>query len=189
MDAVAEAIASLSVPGGKAVFVAVGVSLKTTQGMSDRFDMLIDLFDTLAHSLERLEARKDITFTRHSRAITLDILIALLDVLALATKTMKQNWAKHFVKTIIGKDSIAEAFKRLVRLVEEHRAIAVETFARANSIYSLIESVRHTQQENGRTLRGLIDSQQQEIRGLREQIYSLPEKIRIAGLQDNPVSC
>ncbi|KAK7434798.1 hypothetical protein VKT23_019985 [Stygiomarasmius scandens] len=130
----AEAAASLSVPGAEAIFVALGAVLEATQKMSDRFDALIKLFKKLAHSLSCFKIRINVPFSSQSLHITVEILIALLNAIALATKMMKKSRVCYFSTILFTADKgILEALENLDRLItEQSQIIEAETLAVAH---------------------------------------------------------
>ncbi|VDC00351.1 unnamed protein product [Peniophora sp. CBMAI 1063] len=110
----AEAASSLAIPGGKAPFVAVAVLLKAAKGVSAKLDDLEKLFVQFNIYLKRLNDRLRVPLEHHARAIAVEVLVEMLKALALATKVMRENRFKHFLKALFVEGSEArQAVQRL----------------------------------------------------------------------------
>ncbi|KZV75910.1 hypothetical protein PENSPDRAFT_15420, partial [Peniophora sp. CONT] len=150
-DAVAEAAAYFpAVPGGKAIFVAFGVLLQATKGVSERFDALKDLFDEL---LSFLDARLvgNITLGRATAKTTVSILAHLLHVFTLAMKLMKPKKMKrfgHFMQSMIGNRDMQTALQRLRQLTAlDQYAMTVDMHAMTSDTHT-ITSATHDAAKN-----------------------------------------
>jgi hypothetical protein len=106
--------------------------------MSERFDALFELFKKFSRSLGRLDIllNNNVPFTTQSWQITVEILIALLDAIALAKKTIEEGRVGEYdkfslglrlrisgpgnlVKTLLRNKDISEALMNLDKLVTE----------------------------------------------------------------------
>ncbi|KAF7373268.1 hypothetical protein MSAN_00535700 [Mycena sanguinolenta] len=142
IDAAAEGAASVSVPGGKAIFVAFGVLLKATQGVSKKFDALIDLLERLGFYFKQLSIRSDVPLRKESKSIVVEILVEMLKALALATQMMKRSRIKHFVQELFEEDDMKAVVDRLDKLmIIESSMMAVETFRMVYQTGSVLEDV------------------------------------------------
>ncbi|KZV60178.1 hypothetical protein PENSPDRAFT_760153 [Peniophora sp. CONT] len=134
-DAIAEFASHFpTVPGGKAIFVAFGVLLQATNGISERCDILIGLFEQLNSFLERLSIRlvTPSALGPASKTIAITILAHLLDIFLIATKLFSQPaWRTRLTlyRQALTKDKeMVNALDRLRALTDlELRAIAAET--------------------------------------------------------------
>ncbi|KAJ7793105.1 hypothetical protein B0H13DRAFT_2393780 [Mycena leptocephala] len=126
IDAAAEDAVSKSVPGGKSVFVAVGILLKATQGVSEKFDALIDLLESLGLFLRQLKIRSDVPFGNESKIIVVEILVEVLKALALATQMINKNRIQHFVRELFKSDDMKAVLDRLNKLttIESRMTVA-----------------------------------------------------------------
>ncbi|KAJ6526139.1 hypothetical protein DFH09DRAFT_1371749 [Mycena vulgaris] len=126
IDAAAECATSKSVPGGKSVFVAIGVLLKATQGVSEKLDALVDLLESLGLFLRQLKIRTDVPFGNESKIVVVEILVEVLKALALATQRMKKNRIQQFVREIFRGDDMRAVLDRLNKLttIESRMAVA-----------------------------------------------------------------
>ncbi|KAJ7653496.1 hypothetical protein B0H17DRAFT_396420 [Mycena rosella] len=128
-DATAEAAAS-HIPGGKSILVAFGVLLTATQGVSERYDALVELFEKLGSFLSRLGIRLDVPSSLGpiSKTIAVNILVHLLHVFALSTKLIKKKRITHYVQVLFGNQDMKDALSRLDKLTTlETQTIVAET--------------------------------------------------------------
>ncbi|KAF7334354.1 Goodbye domain-containing protein [Mycena sanguinolenta] len=132
IDVAADGAISVSVPGG-AVFVAIGLLLKATQGVSDKFDALIDLLESLELFFRQLSIRSEVPLSKESKHIVVEILVEMLKALALATQMMKQNRIKNFVRELVKGDDMKAILDRLQKLTTiESRMTAAEILGMVN---------------------------------------------------------
>ncbi|KZV68063.1 hypothetical protein PENSPDRAFT_28705 [Peniophora sp. CONT] len=134
IDAGAESAASKAFPGGKAVFVAIAVLIRATQGVSKHFDTLLAILDKFGFYLSRLRIRLHVGLGPESRRITVELLSKMVHAFALATETMHHNRLHHFVNVLFNKDDevgiVGQRVSQLMEedsrmdLVEIHRAVS-----------------------------------------------------------------
>ncbi|KAF7332814.1 Goodbye domain-containing protein [Mycena sanguinolenta] len=132
IDAAADSAISSPMPGG-AVFIAIGLLLKATQGVSEKFDALIDLLESLELFFRQLSIRSEVSLSKESKHIVVEILVEMLKALALATQLMKQNRIKNFVRELVKGDDMKAILDRLQKLTTiESRMTAVEILGMVN---------------------------------------------------------
>ncbi|KAI0258927.1 hypothetical protein BC834DRAFT_847069 [Gloeopeniophorella convolvens] len=106
----------------KIVCAGVGLLLRASKGVSESYDSLVDLFDTMSRFLERVKIYALVEQTPLMTEIIVKMMIGLLEILGLATKEIKQGRLRAFGKKLLGSKKIEEVVKRLDRLtVEESR--------------------------------------------------------------------
>jgi hypothetical protein len=66
-------------------------TLQATQGVSERFDVLLDLFESFGYFLEQIRMRSDVPIKEGSKTVVVEILVELLKTLARATQMTKKN--------------------------------------------------------------------------------------------------
>ncbi|VDB88572.1 unnamed protein product [Peniophora sp. CBMAI 1063] len=145
-DAIAETAASFPVvPGGKAIFVALGILLAATDGVEQRRVALIELFEELKVFSEGLRVRlaKPAELGRASKITVIAIMACILDILLIATKLFSPSvWRTRislFHQAITKDQSIQDALKRLRSFTAmDMRAIATETQVTVEKIQSSI---------------------------------------------------
>ncbi|VDB87550.1 unnamed protein product [Peniophora sp. CBMAI 1063] len=149
-DAIAETAASFPVvPGGKAIFVALGILLAATDGVEQRRVALIGLFEDLKSFNESLVIRlaKPAELGRASKITVIAIMACILDILLIATKLFSPSvWRTRislFHQAITKDQSIQDALKRLQSLTTmDMRAIATETQATVEGIHAAIAAIK-----------------------------------------------
>ncbi|KZV68174.1 hypothetical protein PENSPDRAFT_25838 [Peniophora sp. CONT] len=126
IDVGSEAAASKAVPGGKAMFVAIAVLLRTVQGISARFDALVALLEKFGSFLERLDLRMNAPFEPVSRILAVKTLTEMLRTLAYAAQVMRHNRAKHFFDVLVGHgDDITDLTRRTEDLMREETRLSL----------------------------------------------------------------
>ncbi|KZV76559.1 hypothetical protein PENSPDRAFT_423494 [Peniophora sp. CONT] len=121
LEASGETAASKAVPGGKALFVAVGLLLKATEGVSARFDALTKLLEKFHFFVTRLDVRtKSADLRTASRTLATRIFCNMLRTLAIAHKMMQRNRLEHFIVVLIGQGSdVSDLYRQTEDLMEE----------------------------------------------------------------------
>ncbi|KAI0260114.1 hypothetical protein BC834DRAFT_1044836 [Gloeopeniophorella convolvens] len=106
----------------KLVCAGVGLLLRASKGVSESYDSLVDLFDTMSRFLERVKVYTRVKPTPSMTEIIVKMMIGMLDILGLATKEIKQGRLRAFGKKLMGSRKIEDVVKRLDRLtLEESR--------------------------------------------------------------------
>ncbi|KAJ7691803.1 hypothetical protein B0H17DRAFT_1200919 [Mycena rosella] len=170
-DAVAEA-ASSHTPGGNSILVAFGVLLtvgrsnliyilfhnavQATQGVSERYDALVELFEKLESFLGRLGIRLEppSSLGPVSKTIAVKILAHLLHVFALSTKLIKKKRIKdqrfstaHYVQVLFRNQDMKDVLARLDELTTlETQAIVAETQTTAAEILAGVKALHSSRQ-------------------------------------------
>ncbi|KZV76324.1 hypothetical protein PENSPDRAFT_747783 [Peniophora sp. CONT] len=170
-DAIAETAASFpNVPGGKAMFVAFGVLLQATKGVSAYCEALVVLFEELNMFLESLRPRlhTPASLGPASKTIAITILAHLLDVVTHATRILsKRPWLGRLAlygRALVKDATMQGALQRLraLTLLEaramtgEIRVDAAETRDLTNQLLSELQKLNqgHVQ---ATVTRGLIE--------------------------------
>ncbi|KAN0107544.1 hypothetical protein V8E52_010062 [Russula decolorans] len=111
------------IPPAKAIFAGIGLLLA---GVSTSYDALIEFFECFEHYVSRLEALTEISSAVGE--ILMNIMVELLEVLALAAQQFKQGWFKKLAKKLLGENDIEVMLQRLYRLtMDESRMAATQT--------------------------------------------------------------
>jgi hypothetical protein len=103
-------------------------------------DTLIDLFSRIERFFKRLESYTEVLPTSAMTGITVEIMVEVLKILAIATKEIKQGRSSEplyinysfltysslgrFMKKLLGKNDIEDALKRLDMLTQEEVRMA-----------------------------------------------------------------
>ncbi|KAN0136399.1 hypothetical protein V8E53_005767 [Lactarius tabidus] len=122
-DTLGEGI-SLVFPPAKVIFAGVGVLLLAAKDVAESQDVLIDIFGRIESFFVRLETYTNVPLTPAMTNKMVQITVEILDILAIATKEMKQSRAKKFLKSVIGRTKLDDGLKKLDKLINEEVAMA-----------------------------------------------------------------
>ncbi len=121
---------------GALIFAAVQHLISAARGVSDKYDAIINLMESLRDFTVRLEtyARQVISDSLGARLT--EIVLALIEVLAISREAIKHGRFWSLGKSIIGENKAAEAaMAKLGRLVEGERGLVqAETLTEVKSI-------------------------------------------------------
>ncbi|KAH9069637.1 hypothetical protein EDB83DRAFT_2191136, partial [Lactarius deliciosus] len=87
-------------------------------------DILIDIFGRIESFFVRLEIYTEVPLTPAMTDKMVQITVEILDILATATKEMKQSRAKKFVKRVAGQTDLEDGLKKLDKLTTEEVLMA-----------------------------------------------------------------
>ncbi|KAK6356045.1 hypothetical protein TWF718_000419 [Orbilia javanica] len=111
-------------PASTAIMGAVSVLIRAARGVSQSYDYLQELFDDTKVVLARLKihARKNISL--ELRAVFIEILSCILEIIGVSTKYVADGRAKRFVKGIFmpDDDPASQLKERLKKLVDQETA-------------------------------------------------------------------
>ncbi|VDB91507.1 unnamed protein product [Peniophora sp. CBMAI 1063] len=209
-DALAEVASFFPVvPGGKAIFVAFGALLAATEGVSNRYDALLELFEEVPFFLEGVDVRasEPQNWGTPTRSVAIAILVQLLDIFSLAIQTTSGPWRRlvQYRKSLVGSTDMQKALAHMKGLtVLETRAMASETrvivanvqreiqdLLSANDAYAILlkdvvgklEDANHqVADEYGQIRAGRI-REQQELEQIRRSQAEAAEEATLARLQ------
>ena len=127
------------------------------KGVTDSYDTLVDLLESIEHFLSRLDIYTKIPPTIAMTEIVIKILVELLSALALVTKQIKEGKAsksvfgevlyyltqcdaEKLVKKFLGEKDVEAITQRLDRLTQdEARVTAAQTL---EVVYGLVQNMR-----------------------------------------------
>ncbi|KAH9055677.1 hypothetical protein EDB87DRAFT_1280511 [Lactarius vividus] len=115
---------ALVFPPSKLVFAGVGVLLLAAKDVTASQDILVDIFGRVESFFVRLEIYTEIPLTPAMTDKMVEITVEILDILATATKEMKQSRAKKFVKKVAGWTDLEDGLKKLDKLTSEEVVMA-----------------------------------------------------------------
>ncbi|KAI9437139.1 hypothetical protein H4582DRAFT_1776167, partial [Lactarius indigo] len=87
-------------------------------------DVLVDVFRRIHGFFSRLEVYTGVPLIPAMRNKMVEITVEVLDIIATATKEMKESQAKKFVKRLAGRTDLEDGMKKLDKLTLEEVAIA-----------------------------------------------------------------
>ncbi|VDB86855.1 unnamed protein product [Peniophora sp. CBMAI 1063] len=149
--------AAANIPGGDAVFGAIGVLLKATRGVSEIYDEVEALLKLVTRYLERVKIHLEPPQTPREalQDILVDALVQVLIALALATKYCNESNSKRaafknflkrskdFGRVLADKDDVKDVLDKLEKLsVQEAQIVNADTNALARANQSHVEIIR-----------------------------------------------
>ncbi|KAH9023652.1 hypothetical protein EDB84DRAFT_470111 [Lactarius hengduanensis] len=115
---------SLVFSPAKVIFAGAGVLLQAVKDVSAAQDALIDIFERIENFFKRLETYTSVRATAAMTDIIVKIMVEVLNILAIATKEIKQGRTKKYLKKLMGKTDIEDALRRLDKLTQEEVRMA-----------------------------------------------------------------
>ncbi|KAH9069602.1 hypothetical protein EDB83DRAFT_2518347 [Lactarius deliciosus] len=97
-------------------FAGVGVLLAAKDVAASQ-DILVDIFGRIESFFVRLEIYTGVPLTPAMTEKMVHITVEILDILATATKEMKQSRAKNFVMKVAGRTDLEDGLKKLDKLI------------------------------------------------------------------------
>ncbi|KAI0266185.1 hypothetical protein BC834DRAFT_145600 [Gloeopeniophorella convolvens] len=160
----------------KFVCTGVGLLLKASKSVSENYDSLVELFDTMSRFLERVKVYTLMEQTPPVTEIIVEMMIGLLDILGLATKEIKQGRLRAFVKKLLGFRKVEDVVKRLERLtLEESRMSTTHILLIVHTLLENSKGVKTDTEASAATLEDALASVQQVVNSMnninRNQLF------------------
>ncbi|KAH8998261.1 hypothetical protein EDB86DRAFT_825067 [Lactarius hatsudake] len=108
----------------KVIFAGVGVLLLAAKDVAASQDILIDILGRIGSFFGRLEIYTGVPLIPAMKNKMVEITVEVLDILAIATKEMRQSRARKFVKRVAGLTDLEDGMKKLDTLTLEEVAMA-----------------------------------------------------------------
>ncbi|VDB85507.1 unnamed protein product [Peniophora sp. CBMAI 1063] len=125
LDTGSEAVSSV-VPGGKSIFVAIGVLLRAAERVTACFDDVLKLFKQIKAYIDRLHVRIQATLGREARTLAVDALVKMLNALMLATRMMKEGRLGRFVRALLNEaDDVRDLIGDLEDIMIDEERLSV----------------------------------------------------------------
>ncbi|KAH9039450.1 hypothetical protein EDB83DRAFT_1718302 [Lactarius deliciosus] len=106
------------------VFAGVGVLLLAAKDVAASEEILVDIFGRIHSFFSRLDIYTRVPLTPAMTDKMVEITVEVLDILATATKEMKESRAKKFVKRVTGRTDLEDGLKKLDKLTNEESLLA-----------------------------------------------------------------
>ncbi|KAF8264543.1 hypothetical protein EI94DRAFT_1868533 [Lactarius quietus] len=153
----------------QAIFAGAGVLLLAAKDVEASQDVLIDIFERIENFFRRLEVYTHVQPTPAMTDMMVKIMVEVLDILANATKAMKQSRFKTFIKRVAGITKLDDGLLKLDKMTnEEARMANAEVLRLAHNIDENVHGVSKGVQgvsvqvrdvdENVRAIKEMIDS-------------------------------
>ncbi|KAN0130459.1 hypothetical protein V8E53_011722 [Lactarius tabidus] len=122
-DTLGEGVSLVFSPA-KVIFAGAGVLLQAAKDVSAAQEALIDIFERIENFFKRLETYTKVRPSAAMTDIIVKIMVEVLNILAIATREIKQGRTKRYLKKLLGKTDIEDALKRLDKLTQEEVLMA-----------------------------------------------------------------
>ncbi|KAH9175954.1 hypothetical protein EDB89DRAFT_1942890 [Lactarius sanguifluus] len=126
----------------KVIFAGAGDLLLASKDVDRSQETLVDLFERIENFFRRLEPYTEVPPTAAMTDMTVNIMIEVLNIFAIATKEMRLGRAKKFFMKLVGRTDMEDALMRLDRLTQEEARMAVAEVLRiAHSVRDEVKVV------------------------------------------------
>ncbi|KAN0133567.1 hypothetical protein V8E53_008735, partial [Lactarius tabidus] len=115
---------SLVFPPAQAIFAGAGVLLLAAKDVEASQNILIDIFERIENFFRRLEIYTDVPPTPAMTDMMVKIMVEVLDILATATKEIKQSRFKKFLKRVAGSTKLDDGLQKLDKMTNEEARMA-----------------------------------------------------------------
>ncbi|KAH9975596.1 hypothetical protein BJV74DRAFT_798789 [Russula compacta] len=159
---------SLIFSPAKVIFVGVGILLSTARDVHASRDTLLDIFERIEYFFRRLETYTEVPPTAEMTDISIQIMIEVLCILAIATKETKQSGIKKYLKKLIGRTDIEDMLKRLDKLTDEEARMAT----------AQVLNVTHTVNDRVRRIDDRIAGVEYRVAGVNDRVASVDDRVK-----------
>ncbi|KAN0136416.1 hypothetical protein V8E53_005784 [Lactarius tabidus] len=169
-------------PPAKVIFAGMGVLLLAAKDVAESQDVLIDIFGRIESFFVRLETYTNVPLTPAMTNKMVQITVKILDILAIATKEMKQSRASEFdlrlafleanigpekfLKSVIGQTKLDDGLKKLDKMINEEVAMASAQLLRVthniNENIKAVDDKVQTMADDGKAAANAVKSIVQE---------------------------
>ncbi|KAI0274204.1 hypothetical protein BGY98DRAFT_1188657 [Russula aff. rugulosa BPL654] len=172
-DTLGEGI-SIPFSPAKTIFTGIGVLLGAVKDVIASYEALVKLLERIQFFLQRLHHYTSVPLTPEMTELLAKIMAQILSIVALSTKTMKESRIKTFMKRLMGKTDVEDAFERLDTLTkEENLMTAARTFEATHHVDNKVTVIEEVLQQ--------VDG---NIHGIRADVDVIKEGTRaIDGIQ------
>lgn len=149
---IAAGAASHAFAPSQTIYAAALFLINAGHNVSATYDSIVELFDQLSDFTERLDVYVRCPLSAPLRQKVVSILVALFEVIVLATKEIRRGRLRAYFKRLIGSSSpVQPALDRLKALTQgEERQVLADTFGgvsdigvKAGRIESIVTQVNH----------------------------------------------
>ncbi|VDB86786.1 unnamed protein product [Peniophora sp. CBMAI 1063] len=195
LEAGGELAAALPTHVGKAPFVAIIVLFRATQGVSARFDAVVQLLRKYENYTRRLYIFVAVPVGSESHRIILDILVEMIHTLALVTQMMSKSRTNHFFSALIGRgDEVMDAARRLEAFeVQDTRLILVTIYKEVCLLSGTLRDALHRLEISVAGLNDRMDDVSQGIAEISTNVRTAVDTVSMmysvvgaASKQDSP---
>ncbi|KAH9013201.1 hypothetical protein EDB85DRAFT_983713 [Lactarius pseudohatsudake] len=170
----------------KVIFAGFGVLLLASKDVAASHDVLIDIFERIENFFKRLEAYTEVPQTAAMTDVIVKIMVEVLSIFAIATKEIKQGFAKKFLKKLVGRRDIEDALQKLDRLTQEEARMATAEVLRVThgvddkvkGIGFQVEGVNKGVQD----VDGKVEGVDERVQRVGDGVHGVDERVRSVGV-------
>ncbi|KAF8264542.1 hypothetical protein EI94DRAFT_1703167 [Lactarius quietus] len=161
------------------IFAGAGVLLLAAKDVEASQDLLIDVFERIENFFRRLEIYTAVAPTPAMTDMMVKIMVEVLDILATATKEMKQSRFKAFLRKVAGITKLDNGLQRLDKMTnEEARMANAEMLRLAHNIDENVKGVGTHVKDVDEKVQGIgndVQGVSVQVRGVEENIKEVKE--------------
>ncbi|KAH9053696.1 hypothetical protein EDB87DRAFT_1825540 [Lactarius vividus] len=166
----------------KVIFAGIGVLLLASKDVAASHEVLIDIFERIESFFRRLEAYTEVPQTTAMTDVIVKIMVEVLSIFAIATKEIKQGFAKKFLKKLVGRRDIEDALQKLDRLTQEEARMATAEVLRVThgvddkvkGVGFQVEGVNKGVQD----VDGKVEGVDERVQGVDERVQSVDGRVQ-----------
>ncbi|KAH9178025.1 hypothetical protein EDB89DRAFT_1299066 [Lactarius sanguifluus] len=166
----------------KVIFTGFGVLLLASKNVAASHEVLIDIFERIENFFKRLEAYTEVPQTVAMTDVIVKIMVEVLSIFAIATKEIKQGFAKKFLKKLVGGRDIEDALQKLDRLTQEEARMATAEVLRVThgvddkvkGVGFQVEGVNKGVQD----VDGKVEGVDVRVQGVDERVQGVDERVQ-----------
>jgi len=166
----------------KAIFTGIGVLLGAVKDHVARYDALVNLFERIQLFLQRLKFYVTIPLTTEMIELFGKIMAQVLSILALSTREMKEWRIKRFVKRLMGRTDIEDAFLRFDFLTKEEGLMtAARTLRMVHNVdgtVAMIEEIIRDVDDDVKATKQVISNVDNNVTATNEVITAVETSIK-----------
>ncbi|KAF8469853.1 hypothetical protein DFH94DRAFT_847724 [Russula ochroleuca] len=166
----------LAYPPAGVIFTGIGVLLSAVKDVGAIRGQLADLFTRIENFFRRLETYLEVPPTLGMTDVILAVMVEVLCVLAIATKEIKQNRAKMFLKKLAGRTDMEDALQRLEKLtLEEGRMAGAEAL---RAIHGIGNKVGDKMQDALQAVHDKVGGVENMLQGVTVMLQGVGNKVQ-----------
>ncbi|KAH9055814.1 hypothetical protein EDB83DRAFT_2552607 [Lactarius deliciosus] len=162
----------------KVIFAGIGVLLLASKDVVASHEVLIDIFERIENFFKRLEAYTEVPQTAAMTDVIVKIMVEVLSIFAIATKEIKQGFAKKLFKRLVGRRDIEDALQKLDILTQEEARMATAEVLRVT--HGVDDKVKGVGFQVEGVNKGVQDVDG-KVEGVDERVQGVDERVQGVG--------
>ncbi|KAH9013210.1 hypothetical protein EDB85DRAFT_1877177, partial [Lactarius pseudohatsudake] len=156
--------------------------IQASKDVAASHDVLIDIFERIENFFKRLEAYTEVPQTAAMTDVIVKIMVEVLSIFAIATKEIKQGFAKKFLKKLVGRRDIEDALQKLDRLTqEEARMATAEVLSVTHGVGDKVKGVGFQVEGVNKGVQdvdGKVEGVDERVQGVDERVQGVDERVQ-----------